>query len=396
MNEFGTLILAMSNETNNYLNGTGDDSIGKSLYEVYGTPNANSRHAYFHKWKNLRQPFSYIYERNGESWVATIEVTSDEINGIVRKANPTDMGENESNDFSLFEDISEDSSNTVSLLLRLTGNSFELESSNELLTILAHEYGSDGKDMSIVDEHQVNNLLNCVKRNKQIKRIIGIDGFNIVDSKHYYLVNAIPILHTDITGVLIRATDITSEYCARVPRKPSQDMNYEYLMNSSLFGICTLNINENNITLGGYNNYFKRLINENVITLPELRNCKAVQDCIESIQINSGHIVKSNSQGISIEYLVNGVPVLHDEKLERILIFISPQEESFEKYAQLKSKLTQRELEILTFVADGFTNRYIAKKLEISEGTVKRTIYNAYKKLEIGSRVELVRIFFNL
>ncbi|MEG1870252.1 MAG: hypothetical protein RR205_05320, partial [Oscillospiraceae bacterium] len=132
MNEFGTLTLALSNETNNYLNGTQSDSIGKSLYEVYGTPNANSRHAYFHKWKNLKQPFSYIYDRNGESWVATIEVTSDEINGIVRKAIPTDMGENESNDFSLFEDISEDSSNTVSLLLKLSGNNFTLQSHNDL------------------------------------------------------------------------------------------------------------------------------------------------------------------------------------------------------------------------------------------------------------------------
>ncbi|MEG1778989.1 MAG: helix-turn-helix transcriptional regulator, partial [Oscillospiraceae bacterium] len=103
-----------------------------------------------------------------------------------------------------------------------------------------------------------------------------------------------------------------------------------------------------------------------------------------------------NKDGDKIKYSIYAAPIVIKGSVERVLIFISPVQESVKKYQELKAKLTPREIEILTFVADGFTNRYIAKKLNISEGTVKRTIYNAYKKLEIGSRVELVRIFFNL
>ena len=57
--------------------------------------------------------------------------------------------------------------------------------------------------------------------------------------------------------------------------------------------------------------------------------------------------------------------------------------------------LTPREREILTFVIDGSTNRYISSVLQISEGTVKKTVFNAYKKIGINSRVDLIRLCYN-
>ena len=53
--------------------------------------------------------------------------------------------------------------------------------------------------------------------------------------------------------------------------------------------------------------------------------------------------------------------------------------------------LTPRETQVATLLFEGRTIRYVATTLYIAEGTVKRTIYNIYKKMGVGSQVELVR-----
>lgn len=56
-------------------------------------------------------------------------------------------------------------------------------------------------------------------------------------------------------------------------------------------------------------------------------------------------------------------------------------------------KISPREGQALSLAARGYTNRYIAHVLGISEGTVKKLIHNGYEKLGISSRVELVKLF---
>ena len=50
--------------------------------------------------------------------------------------------------------------------------------------------------------------------------------------------------------------------------------------------------------------------------------------------------------------------------------------------------LTQREREILRELAGGLSNKLIARKLDISEGTVKVHVKHLLKKLNLRSRVE--------
>lgn len=53
-------------------------------------------------------------------------------------------------------------------------------------------------------------------------------------------------------------------------------------------------------------------------------------------------------------------------------------------------KLTDRELEVLGLVAKGLNNREIAKRLFISENTVKNHVRNILEKLQAHSRMEAV------
>ena len=57
---------------------------------------------------------------------------------------------------------------------------------------------------------------------------------------------------------------------------------------------------------------------------------------------------------------------------------------------QVKEQLTEREMEVLYYMALGMTNKEIGKKLCISASTVKTHTVNLYGKLEVNSRVQAV------
>jgi len=52
------------------------------------------------------------------------------------------------------------------------------------------------------------------------------------------------------------------------------------------------------------------------------------------------------------------------------------------------AELTPRELEILAHVADGYSNKMIARALDITDGTVKLHVKAILRKLGMRSRVE--------
>lgn len=54
------------------------------------------------------------------------------------------------------------------------------------------------------------------------------------------------------------------------------------------------------------------------------------------------------------------------------------------------SLLTERELEVLTLVAQGYSNPQISEALVIADGTVRNHISSIYSKLQVSSRAEAV------
>jgi DNA-binding NarL/FixJ family response regulator len=54
--------------------------------------------------------------------------------------------------------------------------------------------------------------------------------------------------------------------------------------------------------------------------------------------------------------------------------------------------LTDREMEVLTMVLQGDTNREIADRSSISERTVKTHLYRVYKKLKVKSRTKAIAL----
>ena len=52
-------------------------------------------------------------------------------------------------------------------------------------------------------------------------------------------------------------------------------------------------------------------------------------------------------------------------------------------------------IEIVSLVYKGFTNAEIAEMREITLSTVKRHVYNVFKKLDVSNRVEMIHMIKN-
>jgi DNA-binding NarL/FixJ family response regulator len=57
--------------------------------------------------------------------------------------------------------------------------------------------------------------------------------------------------------------------------------------------------------------------------------------------------------------------------------------------------LSKREEQVVVLVSEGLSNREIARKLGLSEHTVKNHLFRVFEKLGVSSRVELVSYALN-
>ena len=58
--------------------------------------------------------------------------------------------------------------------------------------------------------------------------------------------------------------------------------------------------------------------------------------------------------------------------------------------------LTPREHEVAALVAVGFSNKHIARQLQMAEGTVKVHLHNIFEKLGISNRTTLAALMLGV
>ncbi|MBC8063175.1 MAG: response regulator transcription factor [Clostridiaceae bacterium] len=101
-----------------------------------------------------------------------------------------------------------------------------------------------------------------------------------------------------------------------------------------------------------------------------------------------GYILKNNSpdkikQAIKVVY--SGNMVIQDGVMDKVMKGMD-----VDKSGKLdKGLFTERELEIMAAIAEGLTNREVAAKLFISEGTVKNYISSILDKTDLDHRTQI-------
>jgi DNA-binding NarL/FixJ family response regulator len=117
------------------------------------------------------------------------------------------------------------------------------------------------------------------------------------------------------------------------------------------------------------------------------------EDLFAAIQFGAdGYLLKdlrSDEFLMMLEGLEKGEAAMSRKMTARL---ISGYQELSAKAGESKNQLTDRELELLFFVAEGSSNKEIAKTLFISENTVKYHIRNILQKFGVQNRTEAVAL----
>jgi two-component system, NarL family, response regulator YdfI len=88
--------------------------------------------------------------------------------------------------------------------------------------------------------------------------------------------------------------------------------------------------------------------------------------------------------GAALEAAASGLIVVHPDILEGLVPLVPT------RVTELSTPLTSREIEVLGMLAEGVGNKTIARRLDISEHTVKFHIGSIFSKLNASSRTEAV------
>lgn len=107
-----------------------------------------------------------------------------------------------------------------------------------------------------------------------------------------------------------------------------------------------------------------------------------------------GYLLKNTSlpkiRSAILEALDGGAP-MSPLIAKKVLSFFAV--ETQQTASASEEQLTTREIEVARSLIDGNTYKQVAYYLHISPGTVKQHIKNIYRKLEVNSRVQLIKEF---
>lgn len=114
---------------------------------------------------------------------------------------------------------------------------------------------------------------------------------------------------------------------------------------------------------------------------------------IKALKIGAkGYIIKQNFECIvpSLKAVYMGQSVFGDAIVSKIPILIDNKKKTdFSSFG-----ITEKELEIITIVAEGLNNKEIASKLYLSEGTVRNSLSTILDKLNLRDRTQLAIFYY--
>lgn len=114
---------------------------------------------------------------------------------------------------------------------------------------------------------------------------------------------------------------------------------------------------------------------------------------VKALQVGTkGYILKQDFEGIipALKAVCRGQNVFGNEIIHKIPDFIHKKEQfDYGRYS-----ISDKEKEIISEVANGFSNKEIAERLFLSEGTVRNYISTILEKLALRDRTQLAVFYY--
>ena len=118
---------------------------------------------------------------------------------------------------------------------------------------------------------------------------------------------------------------------------------------------------------------------------------------VKALQIGAkGYIIKQDFEAIvpSLLAVYGGQTVFGTEVIEKIPQVLGDKNGSEQSHSLSEFGLSPQEEEVVECVADGLSNKEIAAKLYLSEGTVRNYISNILSKLDLRDRTNLAIFYY--
>lgn len=117
---------------------------------------------------------------------------------------------------------------------------------------------------------------------------------------------------------------------------------------------------------------------------------------IDALKLGAkGYLLKTDFESLipAINAVMRGQRVFGDEIVAKIPGFIE-QEVAPVEANPLNDQLTEKDLELIHWVAQGLNNKEIADEMHFSEGTIRNYLSEVLNKLEIRNRTQLAIYYF--
>ncbi|MBA5730115.1 response regulator transcription factor [Aerococcaceae bacterium INB8] len=118
---------------------------------------------------------------------------------------------------------------------------------------------------------------------------------------------------------------------------------------------------------------------------------------IEALKIGAkGYLMKTDFDSLipAIEPVSNGHRVYGDEIVAKIPSFLSSDQKEKGQSQTEHQSLSEQEVELIHWVAQGLNNKEIAEQMHFSEGTIRNYLSNLLEKLELRDRTQLAIYYF--
>jgi DNA-binding NarL/FixJ family response regulator len=114
---------------------------------------------------------------------------------------------------------------------------------------------------------------------------------------------------------------------------------------------------------------------------------------VKALKIGSkGYIIKQNFECIvpSLRAVYIGQSVFGEDIVSKLPALVNNNSKTdFSAF-----NITEKEMDIITLVAEGLSNKEIANKLYLSEGTVRNTLSTILEKLALRDRTQLAVFYY--
>ena len=370
------IIIEESNETFIRLFGRGEKMRGKNISEFPKLSHLPETFQGLCRYQNGRE-VNYLHELEGAYWSIVIKVDDPVciISGKLIDHPQFDQGS---------EFLSSD-------FLRMnTSFSILLEHRDSMYLVRSFSEGT----LNYLDLLEGQNILpaleNRFHRLKSVEMLLDNIGkgnayfLEEINTKHgclKCLMSIFPISHTQFTGAYIIVHILNEEQFYQLHK--STNFLEEYYINSDV-GIAIFECAGQKVIRS--DSLFDQLIGDkDGVNFKKLLRSEVLQKELHTATFEE---MIFNENGSHRAYILAFMPILGENK---IMIVLSRKNKVSRSLKEISRNLSAREWEIVNMVVKGNKNAQIAQHLGIAEGTVKKTLFNVYEKLQVESRVDLIK-----